>query len=258
MPLRSPDIIGMTDPRDLTNAPNQGRRASSSSKRAVDTPDKRAPRDAHDAPEPPINAPTPPSAERSTAELGAGDHLPAIPAGPRTSQHIGALSSSSLAMPTVDDVERAFVQILVPPELAVRISRASHYLKLNAYKARFQQTIIGALIEQHIPDPDDPLVVSAMASLIARWRQDPLSERRAARRLGWHLPLAVSTRLDQLLLNLKEQYYRLRPSATALLAALIWLELDPDSAAGQAALRDLVVSYHHRWEQPAYEVLTAA
>jgi hypothetical protein len=258
VPLRDPDIIGMTDPRDLTNPPNQRRRASSSSKRAVDKPDENAPRDVRDPPEPPISAPTSPSAERPTAELGAGDRPPAIPAGPPTPQDIGALSSSSPAISTVDDVERAFVQILVPPELAVRISRASHYLKLNAYKARFQQTIIGALIEQQIPDPDDPLVVSAMASLIARWRQDPLSERRAARRLGWHLPLAVSTRLDQLLLNLKEQYYRLRPSATALLAALIWLELDPESAAGQAALRDLVVSYHHRWEEPAYEVLTAA
>ena len=257
MPLRSPDIIGMTDPRELTNTPNQRRRASSSGKSAVDKPDKSAPQDVHDAPGPPISVPTSPSAERSSVALGAGDRPPAIPAGPPIPQHIGA-SSSSPAMPTVDEVERAFVQILVPPELAVRISRGSHYLKLNVYKARFQQTIIGALIEQHIPDPDDPLVVSAMASLIARWRQDPLSERRAARRLGWHLPLAVSTRLDQLLLNLKEQYYRLRPSATALLAALIWLELDPDSAAGRAALRDLVVSYHYRWEQPAYGVVTAA
>jgi hypothetical protein len=153
--------------------------------------------------------------------------------------------------------ERVFVQILVPPELTVRLGRASHHLKTKVPKARFQQTIMGALIERSIPAPNDPTVIAAMAGLIARWRQDPLSERRASRRLGWHLPLPITARLDQLLLNLKEQHYRLRPSATSLLAALIWLELDPDTTPGQEALRELVVTYHQTWERPDYGALVA-
>ena len=168
-----------------------------------------------------------------------------------------AARDSAHTTPVPDDQECAFVQILAPPELAVRIGRGSHYLKLEIYKTRFQQTIMGALLDRSIPDPSDPTVVSTMAALIARWRQDPLSERRATRRLGWHLPLPISTRLDQLVLNLKAQHYRLRPSATSLMSALIWFELDPDSGQGQAALRELVVPHYDKWERPDYS-LTAA
>ena len=243
----------MTDPRDLTRPPKPKRHNPRRSAPS-EAPDPAAP-DTDQAALATATADTdPPATERSqsaSAAHAAGAAADSQPSQPAPADDPGATTFAG------DEIERAFVQILVPPELAVRISRASHHLKLNVYKARFQQTIMGALIERHIPDPDEPTVVRAMAVLIARWRQEPLSERRASRRLGWHLPLELSARLDELLLNLKEQHYRLRPSATALLAALIWFELDPDTAPGQSALAQLVVPYYERWEQPAYEMLAA-
>jgi hypothetical protein len=252
VPLRSPEIVGMTDPRDLTSPPRPGRK-STAAPRKTSNEDRpaRQPDDVRGAPDPAMNGTAPVARTKPEAE-GRASGPP-----PTASRRRETTAEPTHTTPMPDDQERAFVQILAPPELAVRIGRASHYLKVEIYKARFQQTIMGALLDRSIPDPSDPTVVSAMAALIARWRQDPLSERRASRRLGWHLPLPISTRLDQLVLHLKEQHYRLRPSATSLVSALIWFELDPDSPEGQAALRELVVPYYDKYERPDYS-LTAA
>ena len=231
----------MTDPRDLTS-PVPARKPSGTA------PRKQA-RDGRQNGK--ANANSPAELESTVSNTGAPTAAPKrTPTGPLDEKGIDVAS-----VPV--DQERAFVQILVPPELAVRIGRASHHLKSEVYKARFQQTIMGALIDQSIPDPGDPVVVSAMAALIARWRQDPLSERRASRRLGWHLPLPISNRVDGVVLSLKEQHYRLRPSATSLLSALIWFHLDPDSPEGQTALRELVVRYYDSWERPDYSLAAA-
>jgi len=256
VPLRSPDIVGMTDPRDLTGPPARKSSASAPRERAKGArqngkTDVSSPADLDSA----LNSTTAPSGARTKPEADTASSATRSPNGTPASQPLGENDVDVAAVPA--DLERAFVQILVPPELAVRIGRASHHLKLEVYKARFQQTIMGALIDQSIPDPGDPVVVSAMAALIARWRQDPLSERRASRRLGWHLPLPISNRVDGVVLSLKEQHYRLRPSATSLLSALIWFDLDPDSPEGQAALRELVVPYYDSWERPDYSLAAA-
>lgn len=243
MPLRSPDIVGMIDPRDITG-----------------------PVRARTAPDLPVE-----SQAQGTGELEPSARVVAEPAGAgrdtRTSVSTKRLTSAmpsretpreDLATATATaESERVFIQILVQPELAVRVARASHYLKTEVHKARFQQTIMGALIEHSIPAPTDPSVIATTAGLIARWRQEPLSESRASRRLGWYLPVPIGMRLDRLLLSLKEQHYRLRPSATSLLAALIWLELDPDTTKGREALRALVVPYHDKWERPDYTTVAA-
>ncbi len=248
MPLRSPEIVGMVDPRDITGPVPQ-------------TAHPPAPRPSDEL-SIELEVPTPDVAEQrdpaTPSKAAVPNRRPKMPGGPPAAAATVRQDPQGGAGTTISpEEERVFVQILVPSELTVRVGRASHYLKTEVPKARFQQTIMGALIERSIPAPNDPPVIAAMAGLIARWRQDPLSERRASRRLGWHLPLPISARLDQLLLNLKEQHYRIRPSATSLLAALIWLELDPDTPEGQEALRELVVAYHHRWERPDYETLAA-
>ncbi|MGB0098171.1 MAG: hypothetical protein WBP81_37240 [Solirubrobacteraceae bacterium] len=260
MPLRSPEIVGMTDPRDLASPPRPGRKSTPAPRK---TPNEvRAARE----PEPDLRGAldsamngtaTPAVARTKPAAEGTASGPPPTASRRRERTAEPAARDSANSTPVPDDQERAFVQILAPPELAVRIGRASHYLKLEVHKTRFQQTVMGAIIDRSIPDPDDPAVISAMATAIARWRQDPLSEKRASRRLGWRLPLEISARLDQLLLNLKEQHYRLRPSATSLISALIWLELDPDSASGQAALRELVLPYYDKYERPDYSLAGA-
>ncbi len=254
MPLRDPELIGMTDPRDLTSPPRRVHEPTPAPKQprhVLADRDTAAEQDELNAA---LSGRAQPVARPKPAPLAA-----ARPAAP----HDGSQNGSSTAehtpaeVPLSTDLPREFVQILGTPELAVRLGRAAHHLKLELYKARYQQTIMGALIERNIPDPDDPAVIAAMASILARWRQEPLSERRGSRRLGWQLPLEISNRLDQLLLNLKEQHYRLRPSATSLLSALIWFELDPDTPAGQQTLRQLVTPYHQQWEQPDYSLATA-
>ena len=260
MPLRSPEIVGMTDPRDLTSPPRPARKSTPAPRKTPneDRPARDPEPDLRGALDSAMNGTATPAVARTKpAAEGTASGAPPTASRRRDTTDEPAARDSANTTPVPDDEERAFVQILAPPELAVRIARASHYLKLEIYKTRFQQTIMGALLDRSIPDPDDPAVVSAMATLIARWRQDPLSERRASRRLGWHLPLPISTRLDQLVLHLKEQHYRLRPSATSLVSALIWFELDPDSPEGQAALRELVVPYYDKYERPDYS-LTAA
>jgi hypothetical protein len=255
VPLRSPDIVGMTDPRDLTGPPAR--------KSSPGAPRKRT-KGAHQNDKTDVssadldsalNGTSPPVTPRTKPPGHAAGSATRSPSRTPTSQPLDENDVDVASVPA--DQERAFVQILVPPELAVRIGRASHHLKLEVYKARFQQTIMGALVDRSIPDPGDPVIVAAMAALIARWRQDPLSERRASRRLGWHLPLPISNRLDGVVLGLKEQHYRMRPSATSLLSALIWFELAPDSPEGQAALRELVVPYYDSWERPDYSLAAA-
>jgi hypothetical protein len=249
MPLRSPEIVGMVDPRDITG-PVRPRTTPAAAPRSNDEPTSKL-----TSPTPDVGEPREPAAPSRPAVPKRRPATPPTP--PVAGATVRATPEPGAGTTIGPEEERVFVQILVPPELTVRVGRASHYLKTEVPKARFQQTIMGALIERSIPAPNDPWVIAAMAGLIARWRQDPLSERRASRRLGWHLPLPISARLDQLLLNLKEQHYRIRPSATSLLAALIWLELDPDTTEGQVALKELVVPYHDKWERPDYESLAA-
>jgi hypothetical protein len=256
VPLRSPHIVGMTDPRDLTGPPARESSPAAPPKRAKSPRQSgkagaRSPANRDSA----LNGTTPPTPARGKPPGGADSSATRSPTRTPPSQPLDENEIDVASVPA--DEERAFVQILVPPELAVRIGRASHHLKAEVYKARFQQTIMGALIDRSIPDPGDPVVVSAMAALIARWRQDPLSERRASRRLGWHLLLPISDRVDAVVLTLKEQHYPLRPSATSLLSALIWFHLDPDSPEGQVALRELVVPYYDRWERPDYTFAAA-
>jgi hypothetical protein len=245
VPLRSAERIGMTDPRQLTadRATAATTPVTEPTASATQTKSRR-------------QSPPDPRSLKAASPLAvaAPETVPDVeqaPATNRTSNDVGERRNDE------SETERAFVQILVPPDLAKRMARASLHLKHSAYKARFQQTIMGAMLEQLIPDPDDPAVISAGASLIARWRRDPLSELRGSRRVGWYLPLELTAKLDQLVLNLKEQHYRLRPSATSLLAAVIWLELDPDTVQGQVALEQLAVSYHQRWEQPDYDAVAA-
>lgn len=257
MPLRSPEIVGITDPRELTRPPRRGRKTTPST-RKPHAAERETETDLRDAPAAAMIATAVPLVARGEPADKPVIIDPEAPApDERETANEPAAVDSANAKSAPDEQERAFVQILVPPELAVRIGRASYHLKLEVYKARFQQTIMGALIDASISDPNNPDVIAAMATLIARWRQDPLSERRASRRLGWHLPLPLSTRLDQLVLNLKEQHYRLRPSVTSLASALIWFELDPDSAEGQAELRELVIPYHDKWERPDYSFAAA-
>jgi hypothetical protein len=258
VPLRSPDIVGMTDPRDLTSPVPAGKpsrpapRKRSTDARQNGKTNANAPADL----EATVSSAGGPPATRTNASDDANGSAAASPQQTTPTSRPHEKEEVDVASVPADQ-ERAFVQILVAPELVVRIGRASHHLKSEVYKARFQQTIMGALIDQSIPDPGDPEVVSAMAALIARWRQDPLSERRASRRLGWHLPLPISNRVDGVVLSLKEQHYRLRPSATSLLSALVWFHLDPDSPEGQAALRELVVPYYGSWERPDYSLAAA-
>jgi hypothetical protein len=259
VPLRSPEIVGMTDPRDLTRPPGRAGKSVSAPRKGPegDQADGETNTSLQDALDSALNGERAPSAAHNKPAGDVNSSAQPIAAPTRAPIEQPVVDSRDSATPVRADEERAFVQILVPPELAVRIGRASHHLKLEIYKARFQQTIMSALIDQSIPDPSDPAVVSAMATLIVRWRRDPLSERRASRRLGWHVPLPISTRLDELVLNLKEQHYRLRPSATALVSALIWFELDPDSPGGQAALRELVVRHYDKYERPDYSLAVA-
>jgi hypothetical protein len=259
VPLRSPEIVGMTDPRDLTRPPQRASKSVPAPRKGPQgvQADAETSTSLQGALDSALNGEGAPSAARKKPAGDANSSAQPIasPRGASTDQPGGENRADATPVPA--DEERAFVQILVPPELAVRVGRASHYLKLEIYKARFQQTIMGALIDQSIPDPSDPAVISGMATMIARWRRDPLSERRASRRLGWHLPLTISSRLDELILNLKEQHYRLRPSATALVSALIWFELDPDSPQGQAALRELVIRHYDAYERPDYRLAAA-
>lgn len=259
MPLRSPEIVGMTDPRDLTRPPQSAPKSVRASGKGLEgaQADTQTNTGLEGTPDSALNRKGGPSRPRKKPAGAANSsaHRLASPRGAPTEQPPGENRADFTPVPA--DEERAFVQILVPPVLAVRIGRASYYLKYEIYKARFQQTIMGALIDRSIPDLGDPVVVSAMATMIARWRRDPLSEQRASRRLGWHLPLPISARLDGLVLNLKEQHYRLRPSATALASALIWFELDPDTPEGQAALRELVMRHYDKYERPDYSLAAA-
>jgi hypothetical protein len=256
----------MTDPRDLAPRParkRSGKSAASTASGTPPAPDETVAR--QDADATPVAgseiattaAPLPAlTTAGAPGETAGPDEDDRAPAGETEDAPAPAETITEDADPSAE-LDRAFVQILVTPELAVRMSRASHHLKQTAYRARFQQTVIGALIDGHIPDPDDPEVVAAISRLIARWRQEELSDRRPSRRLGWHLPLELSGRLDQLVLNLKEQHYRLRPSVTSVLAALIWLELDPDTPGGQVALEASATDFYDRVERPDYTALAA-
>jgi hypothetical protein len=231
MTLRDPHFIGTVDPLDLTGA------------RPTDVADARlepgelaaeATRDA-------VPGPTRPGTGGSRPEETTRVSAPSTTAGPT--------AIPDLVTP------RAFVQILSPPQVANRIARASHSLASDHPRLCHQKTIVGALIARDITDPDDPVVLAAMAALLARWRQDPMDDERCSRRLGWHLPLPLSDRLKTLLTNLRESHYPLRASATALLTAMIWYEVDTDGVDSQHALVNLVTPYYDAWEKPNYQLI---
>ena len=235
MPLPSPELIGLTDPREVSGEL-----------------------------EIPQDLSVPPARQLSAAVSGSED----LPAGPSRAQTEVARARPSLPRVLPDSLpkrrprreaaglsrlapeDRTFVQIMVAAEVRERLADASYALEDVRPGCHLQQTIVGALISRHV-DPEDPQAMDALLVRLAAWTEDPLSQRRGeALKLGWRLPHSLTRRLDKAVLRLKATHRHLTPSAKALLASLIMSELKPDTPLGIEHLVNLVVPYVEQYERP--------
>ena len=218
MPLPSPELLGLTDPREVSGAP------------------------ARPAPaEPPTRRP---AAAATTA----------APPPPRlTASRLTPVARREPAQPTEGRPApegRTFVQIMVAPEVRERLADASFALEDVRPGWHLQQTIVGALIARHIR-PDDPAAMDALLERLAAWTEDPLSQRRGeALKLGWRLPHSLTRQVDKAVLRLRASHRHLQPSAKALLASLIVGELAAQTPADVDRLIELVAPYVEQYERP--------
>jgi hypothetical protein len=227
VPLPSPELLGLTDPREVSDptpqpAPPAGPHEPEPT-RAETAPPPRPPA-------PPAATPRPqrPPARRPTPRATAADGRASRPA----------------------PEERTFVQIMVAPEVRERLADASFALEDVRPGWHLQQTIVGALIARHV-QPDDPRAMDALVERLAAWTEDPLSQRRGeALKLGWRLPHSLTRRLDKAVLRLRASHRHLAPSAKALIASLIVGELAAETPAEVDRLIAVVGPYVDEFERP--------
>jgi hypothetical protein len=232
MPLPSPELLGLTDPREVS-----GSAAVQAAPASVGPP-------APPSVAPPARTRTA-SASARPRPLRAPSPRPA--ATPAPSQRPAATPAPT-HRPAPE--ERTFVQIMVAPEVRERLADASFALEDVRPGWHLQQTIVGALIARHVA-PEDPRAMDALLERLAAWTEDPLSRRRGeALKLGWRLPHSLTRRLDKAVLRLRASHRHLAPSAKALIASLIVAELAADTPAELERLIALVGPYVDEYERP--------
>lgn len=231
MPLPSPELLGLTDPREVSGP---ARRPAPPAQ-----PHEPEPTRAETAP--------PPRALAPPAAAPRPQRLPARRPSPRPTPRPAAADGPA-SRPAPE--ERTFVQIMVAPEVRERLADASFALEDVRPGWHLQQTIVGALIARHV-QPDDPQAMDALLERLAAWTEDPLSQRRGeALKLGWRLPHSLTRRLDKAVLRLRASHRHLAPSAKALIASLIVGELTADTPAELEQLIALVGPYVDEFERP--------
>ncbi len=235
MPLPSPDLLGLTDPREVSGPPAVAASAGD--------PERLRLTDAREVFRP---AQAPPAARPLARTQAAPVRPPRVPARQPAPSPPAAAGPAGRRAPE----QRTFVQIMVAPEVRERLADASFALEDVRPGWHLQQTIVGALIARHVR-PDDPQAMGVLLERLAGWTADPLSQRRGeALKLGWRLPHSLTRRLDKAVLRLRASHRHLAPSAKALIASLIVGELNVDTPAGLDRLVALVGPYVDEYERP--------
>ena len=211
MPLRDPTLLGVPDPRTLTAEP--GPAAS------PDTPaaPKRRPRST-----PPRRKPTATATPTQPVATAAAD------------------TQTAVASVAPGDEARVFLQVMAPKAIRRRLEFASFELGERAPRLREHQTIIAALLWQHV-DFRDAAKLQALGELLDDFAAHAVSDDHADVKIGANVAHSLKRRLEGATLRLKDT--RENASAKTLVNALIWRHVDADDATSFDRLLDTLQAY---------------
>jgi hypothetical protein len=226
VPLRSPDLVGLPDVRDLTREDGAGSINRAPRERVKPTRPARA----ASRPGKPREKRTP--SDQDEVRVGAAA--------------VASLSPPSPGIPLGDEPTR-FVQVMVAGEVHERLTQATFDLALEHPKLRHQKTVLGAVLWRHV-DHLSPDRVRDAGVLLDAFADGPFADAPTPIKVGAHVPFSLKRRLDGTVLALRRTHRD--ASAKALLSALVLEHVDTADAPSLRALVELLVAYHAELNPP--------
>lgn len=234
MPLREPDLLGFSDPRNVGEQPATEPEPKPRAKNAAAKPagTQRKPK-----------ATTGPAPSATSEAQGVGEE------GRRASGRSSARPRTAVAL---GDEERVFTQVMTPRDLRRRLETAVFELDERAPRLAEQQIILAALIWRHVRY-QDAAALRRLGALLDEFAADEVSLRYSDGKIGGQLPRSLKRQIDGAALRLKDTHAR--PYRKDIVNALIWRHVNAEDPQRldelEALLRDYEAVAFPERAQPA-------